>query len=81
VIAKVLKTPPTPLDNIVSLHRSYVIYGLVHHLTITISIMTNGNALWLLIWVHCLPQHNDGKEVGTEHGGVPGVAIEVPKIQ
>jgi hypothetical protein len=53
----------------------------VHHLTVTISMMTNGNALWLLVQVHYLPQHDDSKEGGTEHGGVPGVTIVVPKLQ
>jgi hypothetical protein len=53
----------------------------VHHLTVKISIRTNGNALWLFVQLHCLPQRDDGKEGGTEHGGVIGVAIEVPKLQ
>jgi hypothetical protein len=53
----------------------------VHHLTVKISIMTNGNALQLLVKVHCLPQRDDGKEGGIEHGGVPGVVVAVPKLQ
>jgi hypothetical protein len=56
-------------------------HGLVHHLTVKISIRTNGNALRLLIQVHYLLQCDDGKEGGTELGGVPGVAVEVPKPQ
>jgi hypothetical protein len=53
----------------------------VHHFAVTISITTNGNALWLLVQMHGLSQHDDGKEGGTKHGGVPGVAVEVPKLQ
>jgi hypothetical protein len=53
--------------------------GLVHHLTVQISIRINGNTLWLLIQMHYLPQHDDDKEGGIEHGGVLGVAVEVPK--
>jgi hypothetical protein len=56
-------------------------HGLVHRLIVKIYIRTDGNALRLLVQVHYLPQHDDGKEGGTEHGGVPGVAIEVPKLQ
>jgi hypothetical protein len=26
-------------------------------------------------------QHDDDKDGGTEHGGVPEVAVEVPKLQ
>jgi hypothetical protein len=52
----------------------------VHHFTVTISITTNGNVLWLLVQVHGLLQHDDGKECGTEHGGVPGMAVVVPKL-
>jgi hypothetical protein len=78
--AKVEKTSPTPLDDIFSLHRSLVIHDLVYRLTVTISIRTNGNALQLLVQVHCLPQCDDGKEGGTEHGGVPRVVVEIPKL-
>jgi hypothetical protein len=53
----------------------------VHHFVVTISIMTNGNALRLLVQMHGLSQHDDGKEGRTKHGGVPGVAVEVPKLQ
>jgi hypothetical protein len=81
VASKVVKTLPTPLDDIVSLHRSYVIHGHVHRLTVKNSIRINGNALRLLVQVHYLPQRDNGKEGGIEHGGVPGVAIEVPKLQ
>jgi hypothetical protein len=56
-------------------------HGLVYPLTVKISITTNGNALQLLVQVHCLPQHDDDKEGGTKHGVVPGVAVEVPKLQ
>jgi hypothetical protein len=56
-------------------------HGFVHRVTVKFSIRTNGNALRLLVQVHYLPQHDDGKEGGTEHGGVLGVAIEVPKLQ
>jgi hypothetical protein len=52
----------------------------VHRFTVTISITTNGNALRLLVQVHGLPQRDDGKEGGTEHGGVPGMAVAVPKL-
>jgi hypothetical protein len=52
----------------------------VHRFTVIISITTNGNALQLLVQVHGLPQHDDGKEGGTEHGGVPGMAVAVPKL-
>jgi hypothetical protein len=43
--------------------------------------MTNGNALWLLVQVHGLPQHDEGKEGGTEHGGLLGLAVVVPKLR
>jgi hypothetical protein len=33
----------------------------VHHFVVTISIMTNGNALRLLVQMHGLSQHDDGK--------------------
>jgi hypothetical protein len=56
-------------------------HGLVHRLTIKFSIRTNGNALGLLVQVHCLLQCDDSKEGRIEHGGVPGVAVEVPKLQ
>jgi hypothetical protein len=78
--AKVVKTSPTPLDDIVSLHCLQVIHGLVHHFVVTISIMTNGNALQLLVEVHRLSQRDDGKEGETEHGGVLGMAIVVPAM-
>jgi hypothetical protein len=52
----------------------------VHHFVVTISITTNGNALRMLVQVHGLPQHDDGKEGGTEHGGVLGMAVVVPKL-
>jgi hypothetical protein len=52
----------------------------VHRFAVAISIRTNGIALWLLVQVHDLPQCNDGKEGGTEHGSVPGVTIVVPKL-
>jgi hypothetical protein len=44
-------------------------------------IRTNGNTLQLLVQVHNLLQCDDGKEGGTEHGGMPGLAIEIPKVQ
>jgi hypothetical protein len=53
----------------------------VHHLTVTILIRTHDNAHRLLVQVHYLLQRDNDKEGGTEHGGVPGVAIEVPKLQ
>jgi hypothetical protein len=53
----------------------------VYRLTVTICIWTNGNALWLLVQVHGLSQCDDGKEDRTEHGGVPGLAVEIPKLQ
>jgi hypothetical protein len=56
-------------------------HGLVHCLTVKISIRANGNALYLLVQVHYLPQCSDGKEGGTEHDSVLGVAVEVPKLQ
>jgi hypothetical protein len=56
-------------------------HGFVHRVTVKFSIRTNGNALRLLVQVHYLPQHDDGKEGGTEHGGVLGVVVEVPKLQ
>jgi hypothetical protein len=59
--AKVVKTSPTPLDDIVSLHCLQVIHGLVHHFIV---IMTNGNAPQLLVEVHGLSQCDDGKEGG-----------------
>jgi hypothetical protein len=34
----------------------------------------------LLVQVHCLPQRDDCQIGGIEHGGVPGVAVEVPKL-
>jgi hypothetical protein len=79
--AKVAKTSLTPLNDIVSLNRSYVIHGLVHHFVVTISIMTNGNALWLLVQMHGLPQHDDDKEGGIEYGGVLGILVAVPKLR
>jgi hypothetical protein len=53
----------------------------VHHFIVAISIMTNGNALWLLVQVHGLPQHDDNKEGGTEYGSVPGIAVAAPKLR
>jgi hypothetical protein len=52
----------------------------VHRFVVTISITTNDNALWLLVQVHGLPQRNDGKDGGTEHGRVPGMVIAIPKL-
>jgi hypothetical protein len=52
----------------------------VHHFIVAISIMTNGNALWLLVQVHGLPQHDDNKEGGTEYGSVLGIAVAAPKL-
>jgi hypothetical protein len=52
----------------------------VHCFIVTISITTNGNALWLLVQVHGLPQRDDGKDYGIEHGGVLGMAVAVPKL-
>jgi hypothetical protein len=68
--SKVVKTSPTPLDDIVSLRRSLVMHGLVHHLTVKISIGTNGNAVWLLIQVHSFPQCGDDKEGGTKQATI-----------
>jgi hypothetical protein len=31
--------------------------------------------------MHGLPHHDDDKEGGTEHGGVPGMAVAVLKLQ
>jgi hypothetical protein len=42
--------------------------------------MTNGNALWLLVQVHGLLQHDDGKDGGTKHGCVPRMAVAVPRL-
>jgi hypothetical protein len=56
-------------------------HGLVHRLTIKIYVRTNSNALRLLVKVHCLPQCDHSKEGGTEHGGVLGMAVEVPKLE
>jgi hypothetical protein len=53
----------------------------VHRLTTTISIRTNGNALQLLVQVYDLPQCDDDKEGGIEHGHVLGLTVEVPKLQ
>jgi hypothetical protein len=52
----------------------------VHHFVVAISIRTNGNAFRLLVQVYGLQQRDDSKEGGTEHGGVPGMAIVVPKL-
>jgi hypothetical protein len=52
----------------------------VHRFAVTISITTNGSALRLLVQMHGLPQCDDGKEGGTEHGGVSRMAVVVPKI-
>jgi hypothetical protein len=52
----------------------------VHRFAVTISITTNGNALRLLVQVHSLPQHDDGKDGRIEHGCVPGMVIAVPKL-
>jgi hypothetical protein len=52
----------------------------VHYFAVTISIMTNGIALRLLVQVYGLPQRDDGKEGGIEHGGVLGMAVTVPKL-
>jgi hypothetical protein len=52
----------------------------VHHFAVTISIATNGNALRLLVQVHGLPQRDDIKDGGIEHGGVTGMAVVVPKL-
>jgi hypothetical protein len=43
--------------------------------------MANSNALWLLVQVHGLPQHDDSKEGGTEHAGVSGMVVAVPKLR
>jgi hypothetical protein len=53
----------------------------VHHFTIAISIRTNGNAIQLLVQVRGLPQCDDGKECGTEHSSVLGMAVAVLKLQ
>jgi hypothetical protein len=53
----------------------------MHRFTVTISITINGIALQLLVQVHGLLQCDDGKEGGTEHGGVPGMAVAVPKLR
>jgi hypothetical protein len=52
----------------------------VHLLTIAISIRTNGNVIWLLVQMCELPQRDDDKEGGTEHGCVPGMAVVVLKL-
>jgi hypothetical protein len=46
-----------------------------------ICIRTNGNALGLIVQVHGVPQRDDDNAGGTEHGGVPGLCVEVPKLQ
>jgi hypothetical protein len=53
----------------------------VHHFAVAISIRTNGNAIWLLVQVHGLPQCDDGKEGETEHGGVPRMVVVVSKLR
>jgi hypothetical protein len=52
----------------------------VHRFTVTISIRTNDNTLWLLVQVHGFPQHDDDKKGGTKHGGVLGVTVAVPNL-
>jgi hypothetical protein len=81
VASKVAKILSTPLDDIASLHLSYVMHGLVHHLTYKIYIRTDGNALQLLVQVYCLLQCDNGKEGGTEHGSVSRLTVEVSKLQ
>jgi hypothetical protein len=49
---------------------------LVHFFPSLICIRTNGNALGLIV-----PQCDDSNAGGTEHGGVPGVGVEVPNLQ
>jgi hypothetical protein len=53
----------------------------MHHFVVTISITTIGNAFQLLVQVHGLPQCDDDKEGGIEHGGVSGMAVAVPKLR
>jgi hypothetical protein len=52
----------------------------VHHFVVTISIVTNGKALRLLVQVHGLPQRDTDKEGGIEHGSVLGMVVVVPKL-
>jgi hypothetical protein len=52
----------------------------VHHFAVTLSITTNGNAPRLLVQVHGFPQCGVEKEGGTEHGGVLGMEVTVPKL-
>jgi hypothetical protein len=53
----------------------------VHHFAVAIFIRINGNAIQLLVQVCGLPQHDDGKDGGTEHGGVLRMAVAVPKLR
>jgi hypothetical protein len=52
----------------------------MHRFTVAIFITTNDNALQLLVQVHGLSQRDDGKEGGIEQGGVPRMAVVVPKL-
>jgi hypothetical protein len=58
-----------------------LISPLVHFFLGLICIGTNGNALGLIVQVHGAPQRDDGNVGGTEHGDVPGLGVEVPKLQ
>jgi hypothetical protein len=53
----------------------------VHCFAVAISIRTNGNAIWLLVQVHSVLHHDEGKEGGIEHGGVPEMLIAVLKLR
>jgi hypothetical protein len=53
----------------------------VHFFPCLICIRTNGNALGLIVQVHGVSQCDAGNAGGTEHGGVPGLGIDVPKLQ
>jgi hypothetical protein len=54
---------------------------LVHFFPGLICIRTNGNALRLIVPVHDVLQHDNDNAGGIEHGGVPGLGVEVPKLQ
>jgi hypothetical protein len=58
-----------------------LISPLVHHFPGLICVSTNGNALRMIVQVHVVPQRDDDKERGTEQGDVPGLGVDVPKLQ
>jgi hypothetical protein len=46
-----------------------------------ICIRINGNAFGLIVQMHGVLQRDDDNAGGIEHGGVPGLVVEVPKLQ